>query len=191
MHCPNLTSSRSVPKFATLPSARSLVSFRTMAAQTSTPPSMLALASAACTSGREGSSKLLPLVHSVQRPRCLKVWEEITIPTYANQARYVPRTGQRNPQFLNAKLFNELILTPYREADSNPMPGLSYSSFSSKECRQGSSVHGWMDSSANCRRTFGTRWRSATQDSWDLSTARCLKPMAWRMSTITGAICLR
>ena len=47
---------------------------------------------------------------------CFKVWEEITIPSYAKQARYGPRAGQPNPRFLDAKLFNELVLTPYREA---------------------------------------------------------------------------
>jgi uncharacterized protein YecE (DUF72 family) len=47
---------------------------------------------------------------------CFKVWEEITIPSYAKQARYGARAGQPNPRFLDAKLFNELVLTPYREA---------------------------------------------------------------------------
>src|SRR5438445_7116776 len=41
---------------------------------------------------------------------CFKVWEEITIPTYAKQARYGPRAGQPNTRFLDAKLFNELVL---------------------------------------------------------------------------------
>jgi uncharacterized protein YecE (DUF72 family) len=47
---------------------------------------------------------------------CFKVWEEITIPSYAKQARYGSRAGQPNPRFLDAKLFNDLVLTPYREA---------------------------------------------------------------------------
>ena len=47
---------------------------------------------------------------------CFKVWEEITIPTYAKQPRYGARAGQPNVRFLDAKLFNELVLTPYREA---------------------------------------------------------------------------
>ncbi len=47
---------------------------------------------------------------------CFKVWEEITIPSYAKQARYGSRAGQANPRFLDAKLFNELVLTPYRDA---------------------------------------------------------------------------
>ncbi len=52
-----------------------------------------------------------------------KVWEEITIPTYAKQPRYGARAGQPNPRFLNAKLFNELVLTPYREARFEPHTG--------------------------------------------------------------------
>ncbi len=47
---------------------------------------------------------------------CFKVWEEITIPSYAKQPRYGPRAGQPNPRFLDARLFNDLVLTPYREA---------------------------------------------------------------------------
>jgi uncharacterized protein YecE (DUF72 family) len=54
---------------------------------------------------------------------CFKVWEEITIPSYAKQARYGPRAGQSNPRFLDAKLFNELVLTPYREAQFQPHAG--------------------------------------------------------------------
>ena len=54
---------------------------------------------------------------------CFKVWEEITIPAYANQPRYGPRAGQLNPRFLDATLFNELVLTPYREAKFEPHAG--------------------------------------------------------------------
>ena len=54
---------------------------------------------------------------------CFKVWEEITIPSYANHARYGPRAGQPNPRFLDAKLFNEMVLTPYREAKFEPHAG--------------------------------------------------------------------
>jgi uncharacterized protein YecE (DUF72 family) len=54
---------------------------------------------------------------------CFKVWEEITIPTYAKLARYGTRAGQPNPRFLDAKLFKELVLTPYREAKFEPHTG--------------------------------------------------------------------
>ena len=47
---------------------------------------------------------------------CFKVWEEITIPRFANHVRYGLKAGQPTPRFLDAKLFNELVLTPYREA---------------------------------------------------------------------------
>ena len=47
---------------------------------------------------------------------CFKVWESITIPTFAKQARYGVKAGQPNPRFLDAKLFNDLVLTPYRDA---------------------------------------------------------------------------
>lgn len=46
---------------------------------------------------------------------CFKVWEEITIPVYAKHARYGREAGKPNPHFLNAKLFRDLVLTPYRE----------------------------------------------------------------------------
>jgi uncharacterized protein YecE (DUF72 family) len=54
---------------------------------------------------------------------CFKVWEEITIPTYAKQARYGVKAGQPNTRFLDAKLFNDLVLTPYREARFQPHTG--------------------------------------------------------------------
>jgi len=54
---------------------------------------------------------------------CFKVWEEITIPSYAKKPRYGPRAGQPNPRFLDSKLFNELVLTPYREAKFEPHAG--------------------------------------------------------------------
>ena len=54
---------------------------------------------------------------------CFKVWEEITIPSYAKQARYGAKAGQSNARFLDAMLFNELVLTPYREAKFEPHAG--------------------------------------------------------------------
>jgi uncharacterized protein YecE (DUF72 family) len=54
---------------------------------------------------------------------CCKVWEEITIPSYAKQARYGAKAGQANPRFLDAALFTELVLTPYREAKFEPHAG--------------------------------------------------------------------
>jgi len=47
---------------------------------------------------------------------CFKVWEEITIPVYAKHVRYRLEAGKPNPHFLNAKLFRDLVLAPYREA---------------------------------------------------------------------------
>ena len=54
---------------------------------------------------------------------CFKVWEAITIPSYAKQPRYGPRVGQANPRFLDSKLFNELVLRPYRVAKFEPHAG--------------------------------------------------------------------
>ncbi len=54
---------------------------------------------------------------------CFKVWEEITIPRFSRQARYGLKAGQPNLRFLDAKLFNELVLTPYRAAKFEPHMG--------------------------------------------------------------------
>ena len=54
---------------------------------------------------------------------CCKVWEEITIPAFAKHVRYGPNAGQPNPRFLDAKLFNDLVLTPYRVAQFEPHTG--------------------------------------------------------------------
>ena len=47
---------------------------------------------------------------------CFKVWEELTIPSFARQARYREKAGQSNPRLLDAALFKDLVLAPYREA---------------------------------------------------------------------------
>ena len=54
---------------------------------------------------------------------CFKVWEELTIQSFARHVRYGPKAEQTNPHFLDAKLFNELVLTPYREAKFEPHMG--------------------------------------------------------------------
>ena len=54
---------------------------------------------------------------------CCKVWEEITISRFASHVRSGVKAGQPNPRFLDAKLFNELVLTPYREAKFEPHTG--------------------------------------------------------------------
>lgn len=54
---------------------------------------------------------------------CFKVWEEITIPSYAKQPRYGVKAGQPNPRFLDARLFKDLVLAPYREAKFEPHAG--------------------------------------------------------------------
>jgi uncharacterized protein YecE (DUF72 family) len=57
------------------------------------------------------------------RPPTPKVWEELIIPTYAKQPRYGAKAGQPNPYFLDAKVFNEMVLAPYREAKFEPHTG--------------------------------------------------------------------
>ena len=54
---------------------------------------------------------------------CFKVWEEITIPRFANHVRYGPKAGQPNLRFLDARLFNDLVLAPYRETKFEPHMG--------------------------------------------------------------------
>lgn len=42
-----------------------------------------------------------------------KVWERITIATYPKHPRYGAYAGQRNPDFLNARLFQDAVLSAY------------------------------------------------------------------------------
>jgi uncharacterized protein YecE (DUF72 family) len=46
---------------------------------------------------------------------CSKVWEDITIPSYANLPRYDVKAGKPNPRFLDAGAFRDLVLGPARE----------------------------------------------------------------------------
>ncbi len=54
---------------------------------------------------------------------CFKVWEELTIPSYAKHPRYGSKAGQSNPHFLDAKLFHDLVLIPHRDAQFEPHTG--------------------------------------------------------------------
>jgi uncharacterized protein YecE (DUF72 family) len=54
---------------------------------------------------------------------CFKVWEELTIPTYAKHPRYGPRAGQPNPNFLHADAFVKLVLQAHRDARFDPHTG--------------------------------------------------------------------
>jgi len=54
---------------------------------------------------------------------CFKVWEDITIPHYARHARYGLKAGTANPRFLDATLFSDLVLAPYREVSFAPHLG--------------------------------------------------------------------
>jgi uncharacterized protein YecE (DUF72 family) len=54
---------------------------------------------------------------------CFKVWEELTIPIYARHPRYGATAGQPNPRFLDAQIFKDFVLTPYREAKFEPHIG--------------------------------------------------------------------
>ena len=47
---------------------------------------------------------------------CFKVWQDITVPVFAQHPRYGMRAGKPNPRFLDAQIFNELVLTPFRQA---------------------------------------------------------------------------
>ena len=120
---------------------------------------------------------------------CFKVWEEITIPSYAKKPRYGPRAGQPNPRFLDSKLFNELVLTPYREAKFEPHTGPFLFEFQR---------HG-MSTDEFCSRLdkffysfpviFGMRWRFATLVSSVLAISKCCLSTGWHMSTIIGPTC--
>ncbi len=67
---------------------------------------------------RPASAKLL--AHYAQQVPttfrfCQKVWEDITIPVYANLPRYGAKAGKPNPRFLDAAAFGDLVLEPARE----------------------------------------------------------------------------
>lgn len=47
---------------------------------------------------------------------CSKVWEQLTIYRFPNQARYGKLKGQLNPNFLNPELFVNTVLPPYQQA---------------------------------------------------------------------------
>lgn len=54
---------------------------------------------------------------------CFKVWEDITVPVFAPHPRYGVKAGKPNPRFLDARLFNDLVLTPFRDAQFQDRTG--------------------------------------------------------------------
>jgi uncharacterized protein YecE (DUF72 family) len=46
---------------------------------------------------------------------CSKVWEQLTVPIYANLPRYGSKAGKANPRFLDASAFQDLVLAPAQE----------------------------------------------------------------------------
>mgnify|MGYP003337827511 CR=1 FL=1 len=46
---------------------------------------------------------------------CSKVWEDITVPTYANLPRYGAKAGRTNARFLDAAAFRDLVLAPLQD----------------------------------------------------------------------------
>lgn len=54
---------------------------------------------------------------------CFKVWEDITVPVFAPHPRYGVKAGKPNPRFLDARLFNDLVLTPFRDAQFQDCTG--------------------------------------------------------------------
>ena len=47
---------------------------------------------------------------------CSKVWEEITIPAFANLPRYGAKAGKPNPRFLDTGAFRDLVWAPAQES---------------------------------------------------------------------------
>jgi uncharacterized protein YecE (DUF72 family) len=47
---------------------------------------------------------------------CSKVWEDITIPVYANLPRYGVKAGKPNPRFLDAAVFRDMVWAPAQES---------------------------------------------------------------------------
>jgi uncharacterized protein YecE (DUF72 family) len=50
---------------------------------------------------------------------CAKVWEELTILSYANLPRYGAKAGKMNPRFLDQEAFRDLVLGPFLEGLGN------------------------------------------------------------------------
>src|SRR6267143_890736 len=120
---------------------------------------------------------------------CFKGWEEITIPTYAKQARYGMRAGHPNPRFLDAKFFNDLVLTPYREAKFEAHTGPFLFEFQRHGMSTDEFAHGSISFSSTSRGIFGTRWKCGTPASSVLTICKCWPSTVSRISIIIGPPC--
>jgi hypothetical protein len=93
-----------------------------------------------------------------------KVWEELTIPTFAKQTRYGAKAGQFKPPFLDAALFNEMVLNPYRDAKFEAHTGPFLFEFQ----RHGPPAQEFLSRLTsfwgNYPKIFGTPWRLRMPD---------------------------
>jgi hypothetical protein len=86
---------------------------------------------------------------------CQKVWEDITVPAYANLPRYGAKAGKPNPRFLDIGAFHDLVLQPALGRSSAP----SSSSFSAGDSIQPSSCSNSTGFSNNCHPALPTQSR--------------------------------
>jgi hypothetical protein len=78
---------------------------------------------------------------------CSKVWEEITIPAFANPPRYGAKAGKPNPRFLDTGAFRNLVR--------------SFLSFSAGAWSLTPFLKRWTDFSAHCHQDHSTQQKSA------------------------------
>lgn len=57
---------------------------------------------------------------------CSKVWEEITIPAYANLPRYGAKAGKPNQRFFDAEAFRDFVLAPTQDGLGDKMGPLMF-----------------------------------------------------------------
>ena len=122
---------------------------------------------------------------------CCKLWEEITFPRFASHVRYGVKAGQLNPRFLDATLFNEMVLTSYREAKFQPHAGPFLFEFQRHDLPTEefcSRLAGFFDQPPREFR-YGVEIRNPAL--LGPQYHRCWNVMAWLMSTTIGRTCRR
>jgi uncharacterized protein YecE (DUF72 family) len=91
---------------------------------------------------------------------CSKVWEDITIPVYANLPRYGARAGKANPRFLDAGAFRDMVWAPAQEGLGSKLGPFIFE-FQRWGWEPADFLQALTDFSVHCRLDYSTQQKSA------------------------------
>jgi len=122
-----------------------------------------------------------------------KVTGEISLHSFPSLARFGPRAGRANDNFLNAELFVDRFLAPCEMIRANVgLIMFEFTRFRRRTSRAAGSLwRNWTSSLGRFRAAGLTAWRFAIASFCIRNTSPCWRSMAWRTCSTVGPTCPR